>query len=188
MRRPGTPVGILDDITNFIVGVYTNPGAYIAVTLLFSVLVALVLPIPIEIVLLQPLLDPRGPQWGYLLAVVAAMATGKTIGAWLIFFVGLRVEGGIRRWADQYKWIDRFVRWAERFVRRTNYIGVYVLLSIPLMSDTVPIYLYSLFNEEGKAVNRTAFLVANFLAAWTRGGFLVLIYVTVGEAARFLFG
>src|SRR3972149_217917 len=128
MSRPGTTVGILEDITNSIVGVYNNPGAYLSVTLLFSVLVALVLPIPIEIVLLQPLLDPRGPQWGYLLAVVAAMATGKTVGAWLIFFVGLRVEGGIRRWADRYKWIDRFVPRAERRVRRTNYGGVYLLL------------------------------------------------------------
>lgn len=181
-------MGILEDITNFIVGVYNNPGAYLSVTLLFSVLVALVLPIPIEIVLLQPLLDPRGPQWGYLLAIVATMAAGKTIGAWLIFFVGLRVEGSIRRWADRYKWIDRFVMWAERFVRKTNYIGVYVLLSVPLMSDTVPIYVYSLFNEEGKAVSRTPFLVANFLAAWTRAGFLVLIYFSIGEAARFLFG
>jgi len=181
-------MGILEDITNFIASVYNNPGAYLGVTLVFSVLVALVLPIPIEVVLLQPLLDPRGPQWGYLLAVVGAMAVGKTIGAWLIFFVGLRAEGGIRRWADRYKWIDRFVKWAERFVRRTNYIGVYILLSIPLMSDTVPIYLYSLFNEEGKAVSRTPFLIANFLAAWTRAGFLVLIYVVVGEAARWLFG
>jgi hypothetical protein len=69
------------------------------------------------------------------------------------------------------------VKWCERFVRKTNYIGLYVLLSIPLMSDTIPLYLYSLFNEEGRALNRTAFLVANFLAAWTRAGALVLIYL-----------
>ena len=77
--------------------------------------------------------------------------------------------------------------WAERFVRRTNYLGLYVLLSIPLMSDTIPLYLYSLFNREGKTLGRRAFLVSNFLAAWTRAGFLVLIYVVIGQAAQFLF-
>ena len=79
--------------------------------------------------------------------------------------------------AKRYKIAGRFVRWCERFVRKTNYVGLYVLLSIPLMSDTIPIYLYSLFNEEGRAIDQRAFLVSNFLAAWTRAGFLVLVYL-----------
>jgi membrane protein DedA with SNARE-associated domain len=136
--------------------------------------VAIVLPIPIEVVLLAPLL---GQQWGYLGAVIFAMAAGKTVGAGMIFYLGVRVEDNIRRWSERYKIADRVVKWCERFVRKTNYIGLYVLLSIPLMSDTIPLYLYSLFNEEGRALNRTAFLVANFLAAWTRAGALVLIYL-----------
>jgi len=150
----------------------------------FSILVAIVLPVPIEIVLLAPLLEQ---QWGYLGAIIFVMAAGKTVGAGLIFYLGVRVEDNIRRWSERYKLAARLVNWCERFVRKTNYIGLYVLLSIPLMSDTIPLYLYSLFNEEGKALNRTAFLVSNFLAAWTRAGFIVLIYVVVGEAAAFLF-
>ena len=174
-------MGLFEDVIG---AAYGNPAVYLSITFGFSVLVAIILPIPIELVLLGPLFEQR---WGYLLGVVLAMAAGKTIGAWAIFYFGLRVEGGIRRWADRYRWIDRFVKWAEKFVRKTNYIGLYVLLSIPLMSDTVPLYLYSLFNEEGKALNQRAFLVSNFLAAWTRAGFLVLIYVVVGQAAEFLF-
>ena len=164
-------MGLLEDIINVTYGI---PAAYIAITFAFSILVAIILPIPIEIVLLAPILEER---WGYVGGVVLAMAAGKTVGAWLIFYLGLRVEDNIRRFSERYKFMARLVKWCERFVRRTNYVGLYVLLSIPLMSDTIPIYLYALFNEEGKALDRTAFLVANFLAACTRAGFLVFIYM-----------
>lgn len=174
-------MGLYEEIIN---ATYGNVPVYLSITFGFSVLVAIVLPVPIELVLLAPLL---GQEWGYLGAIVFAMASGKTVGAWAIFYLGVRVEDNIRRWSERYKIAARLVKWCERFVRRTNYIGLYVLLSIPLMSDTIPLYLYSLFNEEGKALDRRAFLISNFLAAWTRAGFLVLIYVTVGEAARFLF-
>ena len=177
-------MGLYEDFIALVAWAYHNPAAYLPITFGFSVLVAIVLPVPIEIVLLAPLLEQ---QWGYLGAIILVMAVGKTVGAWLIFYLGVRVEDNIRRWSDRYKLAARLVKWCERFVRKTNYIGLYVLLSIPLMSDTIPLYLYSLFNEEGKALNRTAFLVSNFLAAWTRAGFIVLIYVLVGEAAAFLF-
>ena len=167
-------MGLLEDILSFISATYNTPAAYLSITFGFSILVAIVLPIPIEIVLVVPILEQR---WGYLAGVIFAMATGKTVGAYLIFYVGVRVEDNIRRWSARYKTAARLVAWCERFVRKTNYVGLYVLLSIPLMSDTIPLYLYSLFNEEGKALNRTAFLVSNFLAAWTRAGFLVLVYL-----------
>jgi membrane protein DedA with SNARE-associated domain len=167
-------MGLYEDFVALVSATYNNPAAYLSITFGFSVLVAIVLPIPIEVVLLAPLL---GQQWGYLGAVIFAMAAGKTVGAGMIFYLGVRVEDNIRRWSERYKIADRVVKWCERFVRKTNYIGLYVLLSIPLMSDTIPLYLYSLFNEEGRALNRTAFLVANFLAAWTRAGALVLIYL-----------
>ena len=177
----GSAVGLYEEIIH---ATYENPAVYLSITFGFSVLVAIILPVPIELVLLLPIV---AQQWGYLGIIVFFMAAGKTVGAWAIFYLGLRVEGGIRRWADRYRWIDRFVSWAEKFVRRTNYLGLYVLLSIPLMSDTIPLYLYSLFNREGKTLGRRAFLVSNFLAAWTRAGFLVLIYVVIGQAAQFLF-
>ncbi len=167
-------MGLFEDVVSILTATYNTPAAYLPLTFAFSILVAIVLPIPIEIVLLPAIL---GQQWGYLGVIVLAMASGKTVGAWLIFFLGLRVEDNIRRWSDRYKIAGRLVRWCDRFVRKTNYVGLYVLLSIPLMSDTIPIYLYSLFNEEGRAIDRRAFLVSNFLAAWTRAGFLVLVYL-----------
>ncbi len=147
---------------------------YLSLTFAFSILVALILPIPIEVVLIVPIANA---QWGYLGSIVLAMAAGKTVGAWLVFYLGVHVEDNIRRWSSRYRIADRFVKWCEKFVRKTNYVGLYVLLSIPLMSDTIPIYLYSLFNEEGKALDQKAFLLANFLAAWTRAGILTFLIV-----------
>lgn len=163
-----------DDFARVLQATYDTPIAYLAITFVYAILVAIVLPIPIEVALVGPILQQR---WSYLAGVTAAMAIGKTVGAWLIFYLGLRVEGNIRHWSERYAVARRIVNWCERFVRKTNYIGLYILLSIPLMSDTVPLYLYSLFNEEGESLNRRAFLISNFLAAWTRAGFLVFIFL-----------
>lgn len=167
-------MGFLEDIVAWIAAAYNTPAVYLSMTFFFSILVAIILPIPIEVVLIAPLV---GHQWGYLGSIVTAMAAGKTVGAYLVFRLGVRVEDNIRRWASKYRVADRFVKWCEIFVRKTNYVGLYVLLSIPLMSDTIPIYLYSLFNEEGKALDWRAFLVSNFLAAWTRAGILAFIFL-----------
>jgi membrane protein YqaA with SNARE-associated domain len=172
---PGGRVGAnLGDIISFISATYNTPAAYLALTFAFSILVAVILPIPIEVVLLAPIVYG---QWAYLGSVVLAMAAGKTVGAWLVFYLGVHIEDNIRHWSEKYRIADRFVKWCERFVRKTNYVGLYVLLSIPLMSDTIPLYVYSLFNEEGKALDTRAFLVSNFLAAWTRAGILTLVFV-----------
>ena len=171
--RPRPPVGLLEDLAAWIAGAYNTPAADLTLTFTFSVLVAIILPIPIEVVLLAPLL---AQQWAYLGSIAAAMALGKTVGAGLVFVFGVRVEDNIRHWSEKYRIADRFVKWCEKFVRKTNYIGLYLLLSIPLMSDTIPIYLYSLFNEEGKALDWRAFLVSNFLAAWTRVGIITFIF------------
>jgi hypothetical protein len=45
------------------------------------------------------------------------------------------------------------------------------------MSDTIPLYLYSLFNEEGKALDWRAYLISNFLASWTRAGILAFVFL-----------
>ncbi|OGS49526.1 MAG: hypothetical protein A3K65_04610 [Euryarchaeota archaeon RBG_16_68_12] len=164
----------LDDIINFISATYHTPALYLSLTFGFSILVAIILPLPIELVLFAPIINQ---EWGYLGSIVLAMAAGKTVGAWLVYYFGVRVEDNIRRWSTRYRTAERFVKWCEKFVRKTNYVGLYALLSIPLMSDTIPLYLYSLFNEEGKALDWRAFLISNFLAAWTRAGILAFVFL-----------
>ncbi|OGS62125.1 MAG: hypothetical protein A3K59_03640 [Euryarchaeota archaeon RBG_19FT_COMBO_69_17] len=164
----------LDALGRFLEDTYNNPLAYISLTFVYAIAVAIVLPIPIEAALLAPLLDRR---YGYLIGITLALAAGKTIGAWLIFLLGVNVEGSIRRWSERWRFAKWFVEKAEKFVARTGNLGLYILLSIPLMTDTIPLYLYSLFNEEGKALDQRMYLAANFLAALNRVAVLVIIFL-----------
>jgi len=144
---------------------YNTPWIYMLLAFGYAILVALILPTPIEIAFLKPLIDQ---SWTLLVGTSLAIAAGKTVGAFLIFVFGLNVEGSVRKWSDRWRFAAWFVKKAEKFVGKTGYTGLYVLLSIPVMSDTIPIYVYSIFNEGGKALERNMFLIANFLAALNR--------------------
>ena len=165
---------LFDPLLQFLDTLYNTPLAYMVVVFFYAIAVAIVLPIPIEVVLLLPLIQFR---WGYIAGITIALAAGKTVGAWLIFVLGLKVEGSIRTWSNRWRLAAWFVAKAEKFVAKTGYTGVYLLLSIPLMSDTIPIYVYSLFNPEGKVLERNMFLIANFLAALNRVAILSAAFV-----------
>jgi len=165
---------VLSPLVDFLTTLYTNPIAYMVVVFFYAVAVAIILPIPIEVALLLPL---AFNQWDYITGITLALATGKTVGAWLIFVLGLRVEGPIRAWSTRWRFAAWFVQKAEKFVAKTGMAGLYVLLSIPLMSDTIPIYLYSFFNPEGQAFERNMFLISNFLAALNRVAILVVLFL-----------
>ncbi len=168
MADPLTP------LVDFLTTLYNNPIAYMVVVFFYAVAVAIILPIPIEVALLLPL---AFHQWDYITGITLALAAGKTVGAWLIFVLGLRVEGPIRAWSTRWRFAAWFVQKAEKFVAKTGMAGLYILLSIPLMSDTIPIYLYSFFNPEGQAFERNMFLIANFLAALNRVAILVVLFL-----------
>src|SRR2546430_10472665 len=53
------PVGLYEDFIGLVAWAYHNPAAYLPITFGFSILVAIVLPVPIEIVLLAPLLEQQ---------------------------------------------------------------------------------------------------------------------------------
>lgn len=163
----------LASLVDFLNTLYNNPLAYMVVVFFYAIAVAIILPIPIEAILILPLLQER---WGYIAGITIALAAGKTVGAWLIFVLGLKVEHTIHAWSDRWRFAAWFVAKAEKLVERTGVAGLYVLLSIPLMSDTIPIYLYSLFNPEGKPLERNMFLIANFLAALNRVALLVTFF------------
>ncbi|MEE9341311.1 MAG: hypothetical protein V3V21_06570, partial [Thermoplasmata archaeon] len=111
------------------------------------------------------------------------IAIGKTVGAWAIFFLGIRVEDNIRRWSEKYRFSKWFVGLMTRFVRRTRHVGLLILLSIPLMPDTVPIYIYSLFNTEGEVLSMNVFLGVNFVAGVIRSAIVAAVFVAFGFVA-----
>jgi hypothetical protein len=153
---------------------YDNPPVYFFLTFLFGLAVALILPIPLELALLPPLL---GHRWGYLPGIVLATAAGKTVGAWMVFLLGVDLEHRIRAWSRRMPLIDWFVRMTDALIRRTGCVGLYAILSVPLMVYKIPLYLYALFNEGGKALERRMFVVSNFLAAVNRVAIFALLFL-----------
>ena len=162
------------DFINLLLGAYANPYVFLPMVFLYGIAIAVILPIPIELSLVAPIVNQ---EWEYLAAIAVALAAGKTAGAWLIFVFGVRVEDNIRWWSEKWRFARWFVGKADLFVQKTGYLGLYVLLSIPLMSDTIPIYLYSLFNKEGKSLERNLFLLSNFLAALNRVAIHAILFV-----------
>ena len=162
------------DFINLLLGAYASPFVFLPMVFAYAIAIAVILPIPIELSLVKPILDQN---WGYLFWIALALAAGKTVGSWLIFLLGIRVESPIRWWSERWRFAKWFVDKADLFVQKTGYLGLYFLLSIPLMSDTIPIYLYSLFNKEGRSLERNLFLLANFFAALNRVAILAGLFV-----------
>jgi membrane protein DedA with SNARE-associated domain len=132
------------------------------IVFIYGILTAVILPIPVEFALIiRP--ETLSP---YLIAVVIGLA--KMVGAGLVFILGLRVEGPIRYTSARYRILGRIVGYITRFVRVTKWMGLLLLLSIPLLPDTLPIYLYSLFNKQGQLIRAWVFLLVNFVGGTVR--------------------
>jgi membrane protein YqaA with SNARE-associated domain len=148
------------DFVQFLQTLANNPVDYSIILFVYALLAALILPIPVELVLLIP--TPIG-----ILGTAIVLGLGKATGAMLVFFLGVKVEKSIRMWSSNFKWIGKFVDLLEKFVAKTQYIGLYILLSIPLMPDTITIYFFSLFNKD-EIMKPSYFAVTNFCAGVNR--------------------
>lgn len=169
-------------IEDIIASFFGNPVVFFLFTFGFSVLIAIILPIPIEIFLIVPFLDPvltPGGKVALMTIALFAVALGKAVGAWLVFLLGVKVEEAMHRWAERARLFARILDALERFVRWSGTIGLYILLSIPLMSDTAVLYFYALFNEEGKAIDQRLFIASNFLAGINRVALVFILGLTL---------
>jgi len=161
------------DFVAILVAALENPIVYFLLVFVYAILVAIVLPIPIETALILPI---AARNLGLFTAALFAVAFGKAVGAWLVFLLGVKVEGAVHRWSQRSKWIAKLINGLERFVRWSGELGLYTLLSIPFMSDTLPIYFYAVFNEEGKALDRRQFILSNFLAGFNRVAIFFVLF------------
>jgi len=167
----------LSDLIGMLESFLGDPAVYLFLVFGYSILVAIILPIPIEIALIWPLLKGELP---YFAAVVLVMAIGKTLGALFVLFLGIKVEKTVYYWSRKSKWFGKLVHYFSLFVKKTGFIGLYIILSIPLMTDTVPIYIYSIFHEEGKKPSRVKFGMSNFFAAITRAVIIAVVVTLFG--------
>jgi membrane protein YqaA with SNARE-associated domain len=153
---------IVLDSTAFQLGLESlGIAGYLIGLFLYSIAAAVILPIPVEFALLAyPQLDTS------VKAVVLGL--GKAAGAIVVFYVGYKVNPRIERWMRRHAIVARILKALEGFVRRTGWIGLTLLLALPFMSDTAVNYFYSLLNEEGQAIGRWHFVLANLVGGIAR--------------------
>lgn len=149
-----------------------DPVLYSIVFFVYSVLAATVLPIPVEVGLF---FSPETPVW----VKALTLGAGKAVGAVLVFELGGALENPLDKFAQRFRFFRKFMELMRRFVAWAKYVGLYILLSIPLMVDTLPIYLFALFNKKG-TLKLKWFALANFLGGITRAGVVYLIFYAFG--------
>jgi hypothetical protein len=87
-----------------------------------------------------------------------------------------RRQGGVRSWG----WIRWLMRKSDAFVRRYGYPAMFLIMAIPGMVDTVPLYVFSILNKEGQIMTLRGFVITNILAGITRAGLIYLIFYGFG--------
>lgn len=146
----------------------------------YSVLVAFVLPLPGELVLLPaPQMELGVPPTVSIGIVILVSAAGKAIGSVIAFRIG---RGAVS--ARPARWFLR--QFTPRYgippnngpvttlVRKYEYVGLAVLLSVPLMPDTAVIYTFSILNADDERL----LILAAFLG--TVGRLLVTLALVTG--------
>jgi membrane protein YqaA with SNARE-associated domain len=155
-------------LLRFLESTSANPWLYGLLLFIYSVLAAIILPIPVEF----GLFFARNVPW-YAKAVVLGL--GKAAGAFGIFFLGIKVENKLEKWAKTHRLFQQGLNVAFAFVKYTRWMGLLILLSIPFMPDTLPIYVYGIFNKQGQFLTPTAFVLVNFIAGVARAAIFVFL-------------
>jgi hypothetical protein len=91
-----------------------------------------------------------------------------------VFYVGTAIEKTILNYA-KWGWFRWIIDKSEAFVRRFGYPAIYIIMSIPLMADSVPLYIFSLLNKEGKLLNVWWFTLVNVAAGFTRATIVLVL-------------
>ncbi|MFQ5908081.1 MAG: hypothetical protein ACE5JE_04530 [Thermoplasmata archaeon] len=161
------------DLTQ-ILGYLSDPMIFLPLLFVYSLLVAVVLPTPVEIALVPLLTQPA--FWAIAAVTIGG---GKAAGSFLVYQIGKRADRVIEMASSRASLGKRFRDLCVRFVAKTRYVGLFLLLSLPLMTDTVPLYVYSFFNDQGELLHASYFVFTNFLAGVTRAIILLLILVAL---------
>jgi len=170
-----------------------NPWAYLAFVFIFAFLAAVVLPIPVELALAGYIVYLQNPDssflglgiFGAFLLISIVMGIAKGLGSWIVFVIGIKVESlvaGYMKW----RWFRKMMMATHRFCVRFGYLAMYFIMCIPLMTDTVPLYIFSILNKGGDVFELKWFVISNLWAGIARtlvvgitvvGGILTYGYV-----------
>ncbi len=150
-----------------------DPATFLFLLFIYVVLAAIILPIPLEIAIaLNPAVS--------IPVKALVVGLGKGVGAVGIFYIGATVDDSIQRWR-RWGWFDWLVRNSVKLVDKLGYLGLFILLVIPGMADTVPLYIFSLFNKGGEEDEKTmsvrGFFLVNLVAGILRTIFTWYIFL-----------
>lgn len=152
-----------------------DPVQYSLLFFTYAVLAAVILPIPVEIGLFNMAIHPA--------ILVSVLALGKGAGSYFVFQIGVTAREKIKRWSEKNSFSSKIVEYSEAFVKKYGYVGLFIILSIPLMIDSISLYLFSLLNpdEDGeKAMRKNWFIVINIVAGAVRGIITLAVFYYVG--------
>ncbi len=162
------------DLIGFLTGLATNPISYSIVFFTYTVLAAVILPIPVEIGLFNFHMHPA--------LLVTILALGKGAGSLIVFEIGTKARGKIKKFSVSNAFIKKIVEYSEWFVENYGYYGLLLVLSTPLMIDSISLYLFSLLNPEEKGIgmDREWFVGTNIVAGAIRGIITLAVFYYVG--------
>jgi len=153
-----------------------DPITYSFVFFIYVVLAAVILPIPVEIGLFNPYIHSA--------LLIAILALGKGLGALIVYQIGLRLRKGIKKHFRGGLLTRKIVTYCENFVKKYGYLGLFIIMSIPLMIDSASLYLFSLLNAKRKNGKRSMilsrFILINIGAGVLRGSIVILISYYIG--------
>jgi len=158
------------DLTGILLGATQDPISYSIIFFIYVILAVLILPIPVEIGLFNPFIHPA--------LLIFILALGKGVGSFIVFEIGTRIRSVLKKRSIGTSLTKKIIAWCERFVRKYGYYGLFIIMSTPLMLDSVTVYLFSLLNpkDDGKmAITRRWFVLLNIAAGAVRGIIILLV-------------
>jgi membrane protein YqaA with SNARE-associated domain len=156
-----------EDLMQVLYDVSSNPYLYSIIFFIYCMLAAIFLPLPVEIGLFVGNVHP--------VIKVLILGAGKAAGSYFVFFIGIKVDETIKKSTEKFKRYGKFVNKMEEFVGKYGYYALYGILSTPLMVDTVPLYLFSIYNKNIGGMTQKGFVIVNFLAGCTRGIIIITL-------------
>lgn len=162
---------------DFLFGLTSNPFLYSLIFFVYVVLAVVILPVPVELGLFNPSVHP--------VILIALLAVGKGAGSLIVYFIGATVRKKIKARAlgKNFVLTQKLIKISEEFVKKYGYYGLFIIMSTPLMIDSVSLYLFSLLNpryKDRKALSATRFVVVNILAGAMRGIIILSLAYYVG--------
>lgn len=165
------------DLISILTNLGNDPITYSALFFIYVILAAIILPIPVEIGLFNPLIHP--------VILIAILAVGKGVGAFIVFTIGSKIRKVLKGASigEEWKITKRIITASEKFVLKYGHYGLFIIMSIPLMVDSITLYLFSLLNpkeEQDQALNGTKFVLINIGAGAVRGTIILSIAYFIG--------